>query len=562
MMDTIHFSQEIPIRHRAGICVVGAGPAGCAAATVAAEQGADVLLIESGAMCGGMSTAGRVPVFMPWSDGIRILCEGYGRRILQALKEEGKRHDFETGCSIHAEHLKRIYEQFLEEAGARLLYYSRLAAVRQEEGRVRQAVFAAPGGMFAVEAEVFVDATGDGSLAAWAGAPFERGDEHGHVMPSTLCSVWTGFDWDAYRRGGIFSHNDERMPALLEEAFHSGLLPEEDYHHTGVFRISRSCAVGNFSHVFDVDSTDESSLTEGIRRNRKLLARYETFYRTRIPGFSKAEIIDSGSVLGVRESRRILGDYVLTGGELAALVVIPYGQSAVAWFALAALAASLLLGRVGRWYALLLAASGRRRRTAIAAAHALPKRVVDKAMAILVLMIFSKYFFNACMTSYFTFFLIGKFGLSVQQSQLCLFAYLAAFAIGTLLGGFLGDRYGRKYVILFSILGSAPFSLALPYLGLGGTVAMAVATGLVIASAFSAIVVYATDLKPDKVGMVAGVFFGLMFGLGGIGSAFFGWLADLTSIDFIFKVSTWLPLLGIVAVWLPDVRPANTTHTT
>ena len=229
---------------------------------------------------------------------------------------------------------------------------------------------------------------------------------------------------------------------------------------------------------------------------------------------------------------------------------------------LAALAASLLLGRVGRWYALLLAASGRRRRTAIAAAHALPKRVVDKAMAILVLMIFSKYFFNACMTSYFTFFLIGKFGLSVQQSQLCLFAYLAAFAIGTLLGGFLGDHYGRKYVILFSILGSAPFSLALPYLGLGGTVAMAVATGLVIASAFSAIVVYATDLKPDKVGMVAGVFFGLMFGLGGIGSAFFGWLADLTSIDFIFKVSTWLPLLGIVAVWLPDVRPANTTHTT
>lgn len=315
MMDTIHFSQEIPIRHRAGICVVGAGPAGCAAATVAAEQGADVLLIESGAMCGGMSTTGRVPVFMPWSDGIRILCEGYGRRILQALKEEGKRHDFETGCSIHAEHLKRIYEQFLEESGARLLYYSRLAAVRQEEGRVRQAVFAAPGGMFAVEAEVFVDATGDGSLAAWAGAPFERGDEHGHVMPSTLCSVWTGFDWDAYRRGGIFSHNDERMPALLEEAFHSGLLPEEDYHHTGVFRIARSCAVGNFSHVFDVDSTDERSLTEGIRRNRKLLARYETFYRTRIPGFSKAEIIDSGSVLGVRESRRILGDYVLTKAD-------------------------------------------------------------------------------------------------------------------------------------------------------------------------------------------------------------------------------------------------------
>ena len=245
------------------------------------------------------------------------------------------------------------------------------------------------------------------------------------------------------------------------------------------------------------------------------------------------------------------------GPLLAAVVVIPYGQHAVGWFALAALAAALLLGRVGRWYALVLQRIRERRRASLAAAHSLPERTVRKAMAILVLMIFSKYFFNACMTSYFTFFLIGKFGLSVQQSQLCLFAYLAAFAAGTLLGGVLGDRYGRKYVILFSILGSAPFSLALPYLNLGGTIAMAVGTGLVIASAFSAIVVYATDLKPDKVGMIAGVFFGLMFGLGGIGSAFFGWLADMTSVGFIFKVSTWLPLLGIVAVWLPDVRPAR-----
>lgn len=161
------------------------------------------------------------------------------------------------------------------------------------------------------------------------------------------------------------------------------------------------------------------------------------------------------------------------------------------------------------------------------------------------------------MTSYFTFFLIEKFGVSVQESQFCLFAYLAAFAIGTLLGGFLGDRYGRKYVILFSILGAAPFTLALPYLNLAGTIAMSILTGLIIASAFSAIVVYATDLKPDKVGMIAGIFFGLMFGLGGIGSAFFGRLADLTSIEFVFKVSTWLPLLGVIAVFLPDVRPSK-----
>ena len=245
------------------------------------------------------------------------------------------------------------------------------------------------------------------------------------------------------------------------------------------------------------------------------------------------------------------------GPLLAALIVMPYGQHAVGWFALAAMLAAALLTRVGCWYSLMLkqlkATHGRR----AAATCTLPAKTVRMALAILVLMIFSKYFFNACMTSYFTFFLIDKFGVSVQESQYCLFAYLAAFAAGTLLGGFLGDRYGRKYVILFSILGAAPFTLLLPYLNLAGTVIMSVLTGLIIASAFSAIVVYATDLKPDKVGMIAGVFFGLMFGLGGIGSAFFGWLADFTSIEFIFKVSTWLPILGIIAVWLPDVRPGR-----
>ena len=245
------------------------------------------------------------------------------------------------------------------------------------------------------------------------------------------------------------------------------------------------------------------------------------------------------------------------GPLLAALLVIPFGQHAVGWFALAALLAALLLTRIGYWYSLKLAQIQAQRRTRPTGICTLPEHTVRRALGILVLMIFSKYFFNACMTSYFTFFLMEKFSLTVQQSQYCLFAYLAAFAAGTLFGGFLGDRYGRKYVILFSILGAAPFTLAMPYLNLGWTIALSVVTGLIIASAFSAIVAYATDLKPDKVGMIAGIFFGLMFGLGGIGSAFFGWLADLTSIEFIFRVSTWLPLLGIVAFWLPDVRPAT-----
>ena len=245
------------------------------------------------------------------------------------------------------------------------------------------------------------------------------------------------------------------------------------------------------------------------------------------------------------------------GPLLAALVVIPYGQHAVGWFALAALLASLLLSCVGYWYSLVLTEIKENHRKKTFAPCNLPKRTVHIALGILVLMIFSKYFFNACMTSYFTFYLIEKFGVSVQASQYCLFAYLAAFAIGTLVGGFLGDRYGRKYVILFSILGAAPFTLAMPYLNLGWTIVMAVITGLIIASAFSAIVVYATDLMPDKLGMIAGIFFGLMFGLGGIGSAFFGWLADKTSIEFIFHVSTWLPLFGIIAIFLPNIRPTK-----
>jgi MFS transporter, FSR family, fosmidomycin resistance protein len=149
---------------------------------------------------------------------------------------------------------------------------------------------------------------------------------------------------------------------------------------------------------------------------------------------------------------------------------------------------------------------------------------------------------------------MDKFGMGVQSSQLCLFIFLAAFAIGTVAGGLFGDRFGRKYVIWFSILGAAPFAIVMPYMNLAMTLVCAFLSGLIIASAFSSIVVYATDLMPDKTGMIAGVFFGLMFGLGGLGSAFFGWLADRTSVEFIFQVSGLLPLLGIIAVFLPNTQ--------
>lgn len=242
------------------------------------------------------------------------------------------------------------------------------------------------------------------------------------------------------------------------------------------------------------------------------------------------------------------------GPLLAAIVILPMGQWAISWFAIAALLAALIMVRLGTWYKLRLSyVVNHPQRIPLLNNH-ISKRAKYGALLILIILVFSKYFYTACITNYFTFFLIDKFGVSVATSQLCLFAFLAAFAIGTVAGGMLGDKFGRKYVIWFSILGAAPFALFMPYVGLGMTIACAFMSGLIIASAFSSIVVYATDLMPDKVGMIAGVFFGLMFGLGGLGSAFFGWLADKTSVEYIFQVSAYLPLMGIIAGLLPNTQ--------
>ena len=242
------------------------------------------------------------------------------------------------------------------------------------------------------------------------------------------------------------------------------------------------------------------------------------------------------------------------GPLLAALIVLPYGQHSISWFAIAAMLAALIMVRLGAWYKAKLQYVVNHPLKTAGLNNNISKRAKYGALAILILLVFSKYFYTSCITSYFTFFLIDKFGVSVKASQLFLFVFLAAFAIGTVAGGMLGDKFGRKYVIWFSILGAAPFALAMPYVNLTWTIICCFLSGLIIASAFSSIVVYATDLMPDKVGMIAGIFFGLMFGLGGLGSAFFGWLADKTSIEYIFQVSSFLPLLGIIAGFLPNTQ--------
>lgn len=245
------------------------------------------------------------------------------------------------------------------------------------------------------------------------------------------------------------------------------------------------------------------------------------------------------------------------GPLLAAIIILPFGQHAISWFALVALLAAIIMIRLGTWYRAKLSYAVTHQSAQPLINHDISRRTKYGALLILILLIFSKYFYTACITSYFTFFLIDKFGVSVQTSQLCLFVFLLAFAIGTVAGGMLGDKFGRKYVIWFSILGAAPFAIAMPYVNLTWTIICTFLSGLIIASAFSSIVVYATDLMPDKVGLIAGIFFGLMFGLGGLGSAFFGWLADKTSIEYIFQVSAFLPLLGIIAGLLPNTQKVN-----
>ncbi|MCC7008984.1 MAG: MFS transporter [Acidobacteria bacterium] len=242
------------------------------------------------------------------------------------------------------------------------------------------------------------------------------------------------------------------------------------------------------------------------------------------------------------------------GPLLAAFVVIPYGQGSISWFAAIALVGVIVLWRVGRWYA----GSG----AAVPAAHAaadhpartLPRRDVQIALGILVVLVFSKFIYLTSLTSYYTFYLIQKFGVSVQSAQLHLFLFLGAVAAGTFLGGPIGDRVGRKVVIWISILGALPFSLLLPHVNLFWTGVLSAIVGLIMSSAFSAILVYAQELVPGRIGLIAGLFFGVAFGIGGLGAAALGWIADAAGIEFVYRLCAFLPALGLFTAWLPDVR--------
>lgn len=243
---------------------------------------------------------------------------------------------------------------------------------------------------------------------------------------------------------------------------------------------------------------------------------------------------------------------------LIAWIVLPNGQHYILWFVLFAFVAQLFLGYIGRWYKNNLKDKTNKNGKLIKLPNLSSSRITF-SVVILLILIFSKYFYVAGITSYFQFYTMDKFGLTEVQAQVYLFYFLIAVAIGTLLGGIFGDKFGRKYVIWFSVLGAAPFTLMLPYANLEQTAILIVLVGLIISSAFPAILVYAQELLPKKIGMVSGLFYGFAFGMGGLGSAILGWWADQTSIEYIYLVCSYLPLIGVIACFLPNMKKITYT---
>jgi MFS transporter, FSR family, fosmidomycin resistance protein len=276
------------------------------------------------------------------------------------------------------------------------------------------------------------------------------------------------------------------------------------------------------------------------------------------PEASRVARMASGGRHGFAQSVFQVGGYAGTalGPLLAAFIVVPRGQSSVAWFTLAALLAIVILFNVGGWYQRRVAALRAKARPA-GVASALSRRRVALAIGVLAMLIFSKQVYMVSLSNYFTFYLMGTFGLSVQAAQIHLFLFLGAVAAGTVFGGLVGDRIGRKYVIWGSILGVLPFTLALPYADLFWTGVLSVVIGLLLSSAFPAIVVYGQELVPGRVGLIAGLFFGLMFGLSGLAAAALGELADRTSLAFVYHLCSFLPAIGLLAAFLPNTERAD-----
>jgi hypothetical protein len=309
--EQIAFTRRISIRHEVDVCVAGGGPAGVAAAVTAARHGAQVLIIEGHGCFGGSGTAGMLPVFMKFGDNTHFYADGIGREVLDRLEQAHGRWP-PHGLCYKGEALKRVYDDMLEASGVNALLCTHLVGVETDGGHVTHAVCWGKSGLFGIRAKIFVDGTGDGDLCAWAGAPYEQGDESGRMMPGTLCSFWTGIDWERAEAAGFGAWQQR---SELPRAFEDGVFTVKDPHLPGMLPVGRDTGGGNIGHVFGVDGTDERSLAQAHRAARKSLVEYQRYYCDYLEGYENAEMAVSAPLLGIRETRRITGDYRLTGAD-------------------------------------------------------------------------------------------------------------------------------------------------------------------------------------------------------------------------------------------------------
>ncbi len=306
----IAYTRRVPVKIETDVMVCGGGPAGVAAAVAARAAGARVFLAEGFSCFGGMGTAARVPLYMQWGDGARDLACGFGTRFRERLRAAGGLCG--RGGAFDFEIVKREYDKVMVESGADFLFHTKVIDALVEDGAIRGVICASQSGVWAARAKVFIDATGNGDVAVQAGVPFEKGDAAGHMMPASLLSAWNGIDWARWwkeRPRGT----PQPFGAELPRAVAAGVFKEPDLHMTGLFEFPNGYGTANIGHVFNLDGTDERSLTKGYLRGRESMQEYQRYFREFLKrGLEHAHLAETAALMGVRETRRIRGDYVMT----------------------------------------------------------------------------------------------------------------------------------------------------------------------------------------------------------------------------------------------------------
>ena len=326
-MAPITYTRTLPVKYDVDVFVAGGGPSGLAAAVTAARQGARVFLAEGQACFGGMGTSAGLPMFCDPTDGAHLTSAGFGTDVYERLIAAGGTAPETRGKPLgtydfffNGETLKRVYDELAQASGMGFSFHTQFLDVAVEDGVVTHAICSAKSGMFAVRARLFIDATGDGDLCVRAGASFEKGDAHGEMQPPTLVSLWCDIDWEKANRDGYGVWQQEKH---LPRAFQDKVFKIEDRHLPGMVPIGPHAGAGNIGHLFGIDGTDEVSLTQALLRGRQLVREYERFYREYLSGFEPMQLLGTGALLGVRETRRIMGDYVLNLADFKRRAVFP-----------------------------------------------------------------------------------------------------------------------------------------------------------------------------------------------------------------------------------------------